>query len=151
MVRGCTVMSVDRRTDSNVYKTPHLPANERWKRHNAGRLKSEALSLNAEQRKSVKTAIDETCAHRKWRLHAVNVRTNHAPRRGLNWSGETGTRPQRVQGKFHSTDARRWNWQQTHSPWADKGSKRHLRIERSVALAIDYVLNGQGGDLSDFG
>ena len=33
------------------------------------------------------------------------------------------------------------------SPWADKGSKRKLWNERSVARAIDYVLNGQGDDL----
>ena len=81
----------------------------------------------------------------------MNVRTNHAhavvsigavkPERALNAFKANATRQMREDG----------NWQQTHSPWADKGSKRHLRIERSVALAIDYVLNGQGGDLSDFG
>ena len=36
------------------------------------------------------------------------------------------------------------------SPWADKGSKRKLWNERSVARAIDYVMNGQGDDLPDF-
>jgi REP element-mobilizing transposase RayT len=42
------------------------------------------------------------------------------------------------------------NWQEAHSPWADKGSQRYLWNERSVALAVDYVNNGQGGDLPDF-
>jgi hypothetical protein len=41
-------------------------------------------------------------------------------------------------------------WPHQFSPWADKGSKRLLWNERSVANAIDYVLNGQGGDLPDF-
>ena len=41
-------------------------------------------------------------------------------------------------------------WQHAFSPWADKGSKRKLWNERSVARAIDYVLNGQGDDLPDF-
>lgn len=36
------------------------------------------------------------------------------------------------------------------SLWADKGSKRNLWNEESVAKAIDYVLNIQGGDLPDF-
>jgi hypothetical protein len=36
------------------------------------------------------------------------------------------------------------------SPWADKGSKRKLWNERSVARAIDYVLYGQGDELPDF-
>jgi len=31
-----------------------------------------------------------------------------------------------------------------------KGSERHLWNERGVALAIDYVVNGQGGALSEF-
>jgi hypothetical protein len=36
------------------------------------------------------------------------------------------------------------DWSKPHSPWADKGSQRYLWNERSLALAIDYVLNGQG-------
>ena len=42
------------------------------------------------------------------------------------------------------------NWRGARSPWADKGSERYLWSERSVALAIDYVNNRQGGDLPDF-
>jgi len=41
-------------------------------------------------------------------------------------------------------------WPQSVSPWADKGSKRLLWNERSVANAIDYVLNGLGGELPNF-
>ena len=41
-------------------------------------------------------------------------------------------------------------WPHPFSPWADKGSKRKLWNERSVARAIDYVLNGQGDDLPNF-
>jgi hypothetical protein len=41
------------------------------------------------------------------------------------------------------------SWQSSHSPWADKGSKRYLWNDRSVALAIDYVINGQGGALPE--
>ena len=41
-------------------------------------------------------------------------------------------------------------WRHHFSPWADKGSKRLLWNERSVANAIDYVLNGQGDDLPSF-
>ena len=41
-------------------------------------------------------------------------------------------------------------WQHGFSPWADKGSKRKLWNERSVARAIDYVLYGQGDDLPEF-
>jgi hypothetical protein len=60
----------------NAYKSPHIPADDRWKTHNIRKLKSEALTLNAEQRKSVESAIRETCVYRSWHLHALNVRTN---------------------------------------------------------------------------
>src|SRR5262252_3485283 len=41
-------------------------------------------------------------------------------------------------------------WGEESTPWAQKGSKRYLWNERSVAQAIDYVLNGQGDELPDF-
>ncbi len=41
-------------------------------------------------------------------------------------------------------------WPHKYSPWADKGSKRYLWNEQSVARAVDYVLYRQGDDLADF-
>ncbi len=89
------------------------------------------------------------CAYRRWRLRAINVRTNHAHvvvsigevkrERALNAFKANATRQMREDG----------NWLEPHSPWADKGSNRYLWSERSLALAIDYVINAQGGDLSD--
>lgn len=40
-------------------------------------------------------------------------------------------------------------WLHEHSPWADKGSKRHLWTEKSIEIAVDYVINGQGDELPD--
>jgi hypothetical protein len=42
------------------------------------------------------------------------------------------------------------SWGRQESPWVDRGSKRYLWTERSVQQAIDYVVNGQGGELPDF-
>src|SRR5437588_1575653 len=67
--------STDRR--QNIFRSPHIPANENWKHHNKRSLKSEVVSLNGKQRQSVERAIRETCKIRRWALHAVNVRTNH--------------------------------------------------------------------------
>jgi hypothetical protein len=41
-------------------------------------------------------------------------------------------------------------WTFKTSPWAEKGSKRYLWDEDSLFYAVDYVNNGQGGDLPDF-
>ena len=134
----------------NRYRSPYLPPNEKRLRYNAKRLKTEPLVLNAKQRNAIESAIRETCQIRKWWLHAINVRTNHVhtvvsasqkePGLVLNAFKANATRQLRENGL----------WRHPFSPWADKGSKRSLWNERSVARAIDYVLNGQGGDLPDF-
>src|SRR5712691_9109075 len=61
----------------NRYKSPYISPNEAWQKHNKGLLKSEAIKLDASQRKSVEEAVHENCEIRKWVLRALNVRTNH--------------------------------------------------------------------------
>jgi hypothetical protein len=41
-------------------------------------------------------------------------------------------------------------WNYSYSPWADKGSRRRLWNERSIEMAVDYVINGQGDELPKF-
>ena len=133
----------------NKYMTPYIAPNETWRSYNEGNLKTEPLILNSHQRRTVKAAIRETCDFRRWWLRAINVRTNHVH------SVVTANKaPGLVLNAFkaNATRALKANrlWVYDHSPWADKGSQRRLWNERSVANAIDYVLNGQGGDLPDF-
>ena len=134
----------------NRFKSPYIDPNRRWREHNEQVLAGRPVMLDASQRQSVDAAIRETCAIRKWYLQAINVRTNHVhavvsiglikPERALIALKSNATRQMR-QDKC---------WQYDYSPWAEKGSKRCLWNERSVARAIDYVLNGQGDELPDF-
>jgi REP element-mobilizing transposase RayT len=134
----------------NIYGAPHIAASERWEQHNERHLVAEPVVLNAAQRRSVEFAMRDTCEHRSWFLRAINVRTNHVhtvisigrTKSGLalNALKANATRQMRDDG----------NWQTPRTPWAAKGSQRCLWNERSVALAIDYVNNGQGRDLPDF-
>ncbi len=139
--------SIDR--FNNRYRAPYIQASDKWQHYNEQQLRSEPLILKASHRKSIKAAIRETYNIRKWLLHAINVRTNHvhtvvsANRRAglvLNAFKANATRQLRQDGL----------WPYSFSPWADKGSKRRLWNEQSVARAIDYVVNGQGDDLPDF-
>ena len=133
----------------NRYKSPYLPRSDRRRELSRRELKSEPVSLDIKRRRSVNRAIQEVCTHHKWRLHALKVRTNHAhavvsigqakPERTLNAFKAYATRQMRRDG----------NWDNAHSPWADKGRKRYLWNEESLAAAIDYVLNEQGDDLPD--
>ena len=133
----------------NRYREPYIPPNNQWRHYNEQRLRAEPFTLKARHRKSIEGAIRDTCKIRRWLLQAINVRTNHihtvvsANRKAslvLNAFKANATRQLREDG----------HWPHPFSPWADKGSKRKLWNERSVARAIDYVVNGQGGELPDF-
>jgi len=140
--------SVDRH--HNVYGTPRIPRNDTWRRISGTLAKHPPVKLDAQRRRSVKDTITDTCKKRGWYLAAVNVRTNHVhsvvtapnsdPDTVLNAFKANATRKMREDGC----------WPNAHSPWAEKGSKRKLWNERSVANAINYTLNGQGDDLPDF-
>ena len=110
----------------NRFKSPYIDPNKKWRQHNEQVLAGEPVMLDASQRQSVDAAIRETCAIRKWHLHAVNVRTNHVhavasiglikPERALTALKANATRQMRQDNC----------WRYDHSPWAEKGSKRHL-------------------------
>src|ERR1700746_1828662 len=61
----------------NRYKSPYIAENEAWHSHNAKTRKGSSVALDQSRRSSVENAIRETCAYRRWTLHAVNARTNH--------------------------------------------------------------------------
>ena len=134
----------------NRYKSPYIAPNKKWHRHNAQVLEGNPITLDGSQRQSVEVAIRETCAIRRWHLHALNVRTNH-----IHAVISTGPmRPERTLIAFKANSTRQMRadgcWPHERSPWAEKGSIRYLWNERSVAQAIEYVLYGQGDELPDF-
>ena len=140
--------SIDRH--NNNYRSPKYPKIEHWNDISSARLKYDPVKLDSNRRVSVEKAIRETCDKRNWRLLAVNVRTNHVhtvvaignkkATIALNAFKANATRQMREAGC----------WQNDHTPWADKGSERYLWTEKHVFDAVDYVLNGQGGDLPSF-
>jgi len=134
----------------NRFRSPYIQPNEKWLVHNQELLKAQPLIFKARHRKAVEAAIRETCDIRKWLLQAINVRTNHIH----TVVTASQKKPSQVLGAFKANATRKLReaglWSQSFSPWADKGSKRRLWNEQSVARAIDYVLNYQGEDLPDF-
>ena len=82
-------------------------------------------------------------------MQAINIRTNH-----VHTVVSSNKNPESVLNAFKANATRHLRkaglWAHSFSPWADKGSKVRLWNEKSVANAIDYVLNGQGDDLPDF-
>lgn len=121
-----------------------------WLEANALRMKRSDVSLSAKQRACVETAVRTTCRLLGWGLLAVNVRTNHVhavvsapleqPDRVLNALKSYSTREMRKSEV----------WQSRESPWSDKGSTRYLWNDKHIKDAVEYVINGQGGDLPEF-
>jgi len=134
----------------NQFNSARFPPEKKWLRTNTQRPKTEIVVFDAAQRRCVEASAHETCEIQGWHLYAINVRTNHVhlvvsigekkPEIALNAFKANATRKMREIGV----------WESNLSPWAAKGSKRYLWNERSVARAIDYVINGQGDDLPDF-
>ncbi len=67
--------SVDRA--HNEWQTPPLAPDEERERREFERLKHSPVKFEHRQRDIVRAAIEEVCRCRGWRLHALNVRTNH--------------------------------------------------------------------------
>jgi REP element-mobilizing transposase RayT len=112
-------------------------------------LRGKPVALNAKQRELVESAVREVCILRNWLLRAINVRTNHIHQ--VVSIGSAKSESTLNAFKAYATRKMRQNgcWEREHSPWADKGSRRPLWNERSIEIAVDYVINGQGGPLPD--
>ena len=126
--------SVDR--FMNKYGSPRIPKRDARFAYNKSIMKADSVVLDAAQRNAVETAIREVCEHRKWRLWAVNVRTNHfhvvvtngdpKPYKALNAFKAYATR------KMREAEC----WKSERSPWVDKGSERWLWSEQSTQMRL---------------
>jgi REP element-mobilizing transposase RayT len=107
------------------------------------------MRFDAACRKHVEEAIREVCEFRGIGLAAVNVRTNHA-----HSVVRSSKPPEPLMNSFKSYATRRLREHGlvglTRHVWARHGSTRYLWTEEHVQAAIEYVVNGQGGELPQF-
>src|SRR2546429_204986 len=66
-----------RRSHGITCGVSRIPQRPKLERAEVAQLKHPPVTLNAKQRTIVDKAIREVCLHRKYRLRAVNVRSNH--------------------------------------------------------------------------
>ncbi len=141
-LRGDERGSVD--TDHNAPGQPFArPSTERV-RVNASRLKSPPLTLTPSQRDIVEKSIQAHCAHRGWKLHAINARTNHVH---VVVTCDTESTPERAMNEFKAWATR--DLRKAHQSlaerklWTAHGSTRWLKDRDSLAAAVTYVLECQ--------
>lgn len=159
--------SIDR--SHNDWQTPLLEPDEERERREFERLKHSAVTLGPAQRLIVHRTIEEVCQHRGWRLHALNVRSNHL--HVVVTANRTGNR---VRNDFKSYATRRLkeanslpaacleahpsngdragvNSKDDSSEirvWTRGGSVRPIDTETSFCRAIEYTLFEQGPDIT---
>ncbi|MDX2043740.1 MAG: transposase [Acidobacteriota bacterium] len=135
----------------NTYGTPFYPVDKPLEEEERRRMKHSPVELDDARRVIVDHAIREVCQHRKWKLLAINVRTNH-----VHVVVSATCKPEKVLNDFkaYATRAMRSGgaWSRPASPWSGHGSRRYLWKPQQVECACDYVLNHQGDDIvPDFG
>lgn len=126
----------------NRHGAPYAEPDPARARFDRNALRSDPVVLNADARRVTAEAIRHVCEHRGWRLHALNVRSNHVhvvvsasatPERVLVDLKAWGTRRLR-EGGFVTPETR---------AWTKHGSTRYLFDPSSLAMAVDYVLRQQ--------
>jgi REP element-mobilizing transposase RayT len=140
--------SVDRRY-YNRYGEATIKPDVEIQARKANLRKSEPYFLGASERQVVESAIKEVCNVRGYALLALNVRTEH-----VHIVVSNSGKPERMMDSFkaYSTKALRnaGLLEVNAKPWSRHGSTRYLWTEDHIAKAVDYVVNGQGGELPEF-
>ena len=106
----------------------------------------ESFVLDTFGREAVDAAIRDVCAHRGWKLHALNVRTNH-----VHLVVSARSTPEQVMTSLKAWSTRRLREaglvSEEIKPWSRHGSTRYLWRVDQVEAACSYVLDAQGDDL----
>jgi len=140
--------SVDIHGDYNVFGAPRRTKNPNLQQLMAENMKAPAFILDVSQRGAVYDAITEVCINRGYKLHALNVRTNHA-----HAVTTAHVRPEKIADTFKAYATRKLR--RDHlvrydvQPWSRGRSRRYLWKPQHVDAAIDYVLYFQGDDTFD--
>ncbi len=159
--------SVDR--DHNEWQTPPLDPDEERERREFELLRHSPVKLESQQRLIVHRTIQEVCQNRGWRLHAVNVRTNHihvvvtanrSGKRVLNDFKSYATRrmkeaeslPAACLEVLDPASSRARQEAEDSAPkfkvWTRGGSARPVLTENSFRRAIEYTLYEQGPEIT---
>jgi len=130
----------------NAVGTPAFAPNPVRNRFERALMTASPMRFTEDQRRMVAMAIAEVCARREWRLHALNVRTNHVH------VVVTSEAPiDQVMNTFKAYATRKLRESNLVGggarTWARHGSTRFLRDEQDVIDAMSYVLDYQGEDL----
>jgi REP element-mobilizing transposase RayT len=139
--------SVDRA--HNIPGTPFLPPDEDSERKMRAAMRQEPYVLGKLHRQVVLRTIKEVAAHRKWKLWAVHVRSNH-----VHVVITADCKPEKVMADLKAWCSRRLREACEESSdrdrWTQQGSTRYLNDEKAFDAAVNYVIGDQGDPMELF-
>ena len=137
------------RKGSNIFGEAKIGPSTTLRRIDAEKVDGPVMHLGSVERRVVESAIREVCIVRGYSLYALNVRTNH-----VHLVVSNAGKVERMMDSFkaYSTRALRAANLITEDtrPWSRHGSTRYLWTEKHIDTAIEYVVDGQGGELPAF-
>ncbi len=127
----------------NIYGAPKIAPDTTLEQLRRQKMKQKQFLLDERARRMVEDAIKDICAQRGYFLQAINVRSNH-----VHAVVSAPMKPERIANalKAYSTKRLKKEFQVMSDDkiWSRGRSRRYLWTARHVALAIEYVLYGQG-------
>jgi REP element-mobilizing transposase RayT len=107
-------------------------------------LRTRPVVLGTAARSFVEQAIKDHCTLRSWKLHALNVRSNHVH---LVVTCPDRVTPENAMSQFKAWTTRTLretgHVEPNQKTWTEHGSTRWIDSESSLKKAIDYVLYHQ--------
>lgn len=138
---------VDR--EHNEYGTPIPPTDREREALHRNRMRQPEYRLDEARRAVVLQTILEVASHRKWRVWAVHVRSNHA-----HVVVAAPVKPEKVMADFKAWASRRlreaFGEEADRDRWTQHGSTKYLWSEESLAEKVEYVVGGQGARMAYF-
>jgi REP element-mobilizing transposase RayT len=139
--------SVDR--EHNLPGTPFLPPDAQQEAARREQMRQSEYVLDEARRRIVLRTILEVAKHRKWRVWAVHVRTNH-----VHVIVSAAAKPEKVMIDFKAWASRRlreaFGESADRDRWTQHGSTRYLWNEQALAEKIAYVLDEQGEPMTRY-
>lgn len=124
-----------------IWKSPVLPANESWQAQARRFMAEPEFTLDRQDRLTVLNSVIQACECRRWHLFSLHVRTTH-----VHAIVQTDVVPERalIYMKARATFAMKQRHARRERFWSKHGSIRYLWDRKSLAAAVDYVVNRQG-------
>ena len=139
--------SVDR--EHNVPDTPFLAPDVNRENARREQMRQPEYVLDEARRQVVLRTILEVAKHRKWKVWAVHVRTNH-----VHVIVTATAKPEKIMIDFKAWASRRlreaFGEDADRDRWTQHGSTRYLWDDPAVSNAIGYVLDEQGESMARF-